>query len=191
MTTTEQQVGFIEAICADPHDIGTRLIMADWLEERGEAERGEFIRVQVELAEGPRSYRACWENESKIKADAERMDALRRRERDLLEQDGPPVWGTKSRMVGRVWMTVAYRWLGIPLLHMDWYKFRWGFVEYVECRCADWLEHGPAIVKVQPVLEVYLTDPRDAALHWNVRAEQGPVAWARRQAGLPPLKEGP
>jgi uncharacterized protein (TIGR02996 family) len=38
------------AVVADPHDDAPRLILADWLEERGRPERAEFIRVQCRLA---------------------------------------------------------------------------------------------------------------------------------------------
>src|SRR5436190_2015217 len=40
---------FLDALLADPSDFETRLIFADWLEERGDP-RGEFLRVQTELA---------------------------------------------------------------------------------------------------------------------------------------------
>lgn len=41
------------AILADPRDDGPRLVMADWLDEHGEPEKSEFIRVQIELAKLP------------------------------------------------------------------------------------------------------------------------------------------
>lgn len=41
---------FLSAICTDPEDDTTRLVYADWLEENGEPERAEFIRVQIERA---------------------------------------------------------------------------------------------------------------------------------------------
>jgi uncharacterized protein (TIGR02996 family) len=53
------------AVVADPHDDAPRLILADWLEEHGQPERAEFIRVQCELA---------WTDDP----------ALRRREAELL-----------------------------------------------------------------------------------------------------------
>src|SRR2546425_6662579 len=43
---------FIAAILEDPDTDAPRLIYADWLEERGDP-RGEFIRVQCELARMP------------------------------------------------------------------------------------------------------------------------------------------
>jgi uncharacterized protein (TIGR02996 family) len=43
---------FLAAILADPDDDAVRLIYADWLDEHGETERAEFIRLQFALA-GP------------------------------------------------------------------------------------------------------------------------------------------
>lgn len=45
---------FIAEIVANPHDDAPRLIYADWLEERGDP-LGEFIRVQCQLAQLPRT----------------------------------------------------------------------------------------------------------------------------------------
>lgn len=42
----------LRAICDHPDDDTPRLVFADWLQENGEEERAEFIRVQVELARG-------------------------------------------------------------------------------------------------------------------------------------------
>jgi uncharacterized protein (TIGR02996 family) len=41
---------FLAAILADPHDDLPRLVYADYLEETGREDRGEFIRVHCELA---------------------------------------------------------------------------------------------------------------------------------------------
>ena len=41
---------FLQAVLADPEDDAPRLIYADWLDEQGEGERAEFIRVQCALA---------------------------------------------------------------------------------------------------------------------------------------------
>jgi uncharacterized protein (TIGR02996 family) len=71
---TENQL-LLRAILDDPDDDGRRLVYADWLEERGDVARAEFIRVQVELAALP-AYDPRW---------AER----RRREQALLRQHGP------------------------------------------------------------------------------------------------------
>ena len=41
---------FLRAICEEPDDDTHRLVYADWLDENGNPERAEFIRVQTELA---------------------------------------------------------------------------------------------------------------------------------------------
>src|SRR5262249_59488889 len=41
--------GFLQAMIENADDDGVRLILADWLEERGDP-RGEFIRIQVDRA---------------------------------------------------------------------------------------------------------------------------------------------
>src|SRR5207248_1002882 len=40
----------LAAIWAEPHDDTPRLVYADWLDENGQSERAEFIRLQCELA---------------------------------------------------------------------------------------------------------------------------------------------
>ena len=45
-----QEEAFIQAIREAPADDAPRLIYADWLEEHGQADRAEFIRIQCRLA---------------------------------------------------------------------------------------------------------------------------------------------
>ncbi|VTT97390.1 repeat-companion domain-containing protein : Repeat-companion domain protein OS=Isosphaera pallida (strain ATCC 43644 / DSM 9630 / IS1B) GN=Isop_0392 PE=4 SV=1: LRR_7: LRR_6 [Gemmataceae bacterium] len=42
----------LRAVCESPDDDTPRLVFADWLDEHGDPERAEFIRVQVEIARG-------------------------------------------------------------------------------------------------------------------------------------------
>lgn len=42
---------FLRAILDDPADDTARLVYADWLDDHGEAERAEFIRAQIGLAQ--------------------------------------------------------------------------------------------------------------------------------------------
>ena len=46
---TDERHALWTAIRAHPDDDTPRLVYADWLQERGEEERAEFIRVQIEL----------------------------------------------------------------------------------------------------------------------------------------------
>jgi uncharacterized protein (TIGR02996 family) len=53
---------FLDAIIQAPEDDAVRLVFSDWLEENGEPERAEFIRLQVALAaippDAPRDIKA-------------------------------------------------------------------------------------------------------------------------------------
>ena len=42
--------GLLAAIWDQPHDDVARRVYADWLDDNGQPERAEFIRVQCELA---------------------------------------------------------------------------------------------------------------------------------------------
>ena len=41
---------FLQDVCAHPDDDAPRLIYADWLDDRGDSARADFIRTQCELA---------------------------------------------------------------------------------------------------------------------------------------------
>lgn len=47
---TSIHADFLRTITASPDDDAPRLVFADWLEEAGDADRAEFIRLQCELA---------------------------------------------------------------------------------------------------------------------------------------------
>src|SRR5687768_4057129 len=49
---------FLAAIADNPDDVSHRLVFADWLDEDGDKDRAEFIRVQCQLAELPKFDRA-------------------------------------------------------------------------------------------------------------------------------------
>lgn len=48
MTAAETEESFLRMIEADRQDDATRLIFADWLEENGQVEKAEFLRLKVE-----------------------------------------------------------------------------------------------------------------------------------------------
>src|SRR3954452_9086932 len=43
----------LAAAKAEPHDDSPRLVLADWLDDHGEACRAEFVRLQLRLSPGP------------------------------------------------------------------------------------------------------------------------------------------
>lgn len=115
------------AVLVDPYDDAPRLILADWLEERGFRERAEFIRVQCELASQPKTG---WS----FLRDGTSDDAAHHAER----------YDTNPRIEA-----LQRRSTQLVNLHAnDWFKFgsfnptalAWGrgFVSYVRCTLADW-----------------------------------------------------
>jgi len=76
---------FLATILAHPDDNAARLVCADWLEEQGQQERAEFIRIQCELAA--------------LGADDERQRALAVREQALLRAHGQAWLGKLKPLV--------------------------------------------------------------------------------------------
>lgn len=68
------RTAFIDAILNSPDDDTARLVFADWLEEHGEHERAEFVRVQITfscLPEGARNRSALAEHINNLLRDHE------------------------------------------------------------------------------------------------------------------------
>ncbi len=145
MTTTTTADALLAAVLANPGDDAPRLIYADHLEERdgpGDAERAEFVRVQVELArlEGV-SVRPLLES-ARTRAvilDAVleyQRDGLRRRERELLQAHYPdwlPRLIPGEQVIGGPDGTG--RCIVAPF---EGVWFRRGFVEQVACPLETW-----------------------------------------------------
>lgn len=211
------------AIVTGPADDAPRLAMADWLEENGQPERAEFVRVQVRLAGVPQYVPRGNGVET---LNGEWLE-LSRREAGLWAgyTFAPPMPDGFAGTLGGT-RPPAARTAAV----------RRGFVAAVSCPLADWLTHGPRLVRGHPITDVWASDrepfgwlggawgwcrgsPGLAApgtTHvvppavWNV-IRQPPhvpggwwknfptpdaahaalslalVAWARREAGLPPL----
>src|SRR5262245_35705024 len=96
----EQQL--LVGICVDRHDLAARLAFADLLEEGGQPDRAELIRVQIAL--------------DRLPHDDPRHAPLRRRERQLLTQYGaawaalgPGIFSYEFRrgFVELVWLTAG------------------------------------------------------------------------------------
>lgn len=139
----------LAAVLADPDDDSARLVLADWLEENGEPERAEFIRVQLELEIFARCIRNCspWPgivHKPDVAPTLERFMALRHRERELLKAHHLE-WGPHFNKVHGLGNLYAFD------------DFRRGFLERITCAAADWITHADAITTTQPIRKVTLT----------------------------------
>ncbi len=150
----------LAAVLADPEDDLPRLVYADWLEENGQGELAEFIRVQCEMGRAPKRHGAgafcqC------------RRCVLYRRECELLDEYAylwfpPPLVACLSP---------AGTHFRVPTPGMVGAHVTRGFAGHIACTLADWLSVGPAVVRSHPVTSVVLTDrePDDnggAAVWW-------------------------
>jgi uncharacterized protein (TIGR02996 family) len=80
--------GLLAAIIAEPDSDDLRLIYADFLEEHGEPERAEFVRVQLELTKAPSCSGLRRSGHGRPCRLCRPFEALRRREGELLEAHG-------------------------------------------------------------------------------------------------------
>lgn len=170
---------FLAAIRADPKDDTARLVVADWLDEHGEGERAEFIRVQVALA-GLSEPEEKSIGGSLVRSRAERTKSAclecRRIESDdlcpfhtLSESEDAGWYGgvlvgileqsEGSLPAGTIVHRVAERPAHLPR-QPEAYVSR-GFIGEVCCSAADWLERSEAILSAHPIEHVRLHDTPD------------------------------
>jgi uncharacterized protein (TIGR02996 family) len=208
MATTADGVALLRTILEQPGDDAARLVYSDWLEEQGNADLAEFVRVQCALAKyGPRSadvlYHETLGRRGKQCDDIScELCDLNRRERELWAAALVIILDTaKTDLPNTV---VAYRSGEHPefLPPGPAAYVRRGFVDEVRCSLADWQAHGPTIVTQQPVTRVTLTDRRPVGVgspdgdQWFFmfgnaqQIQEGdtvlPAAWHDDRPGPPP-----
>lgn len=152
----------LRAILDNPEDDVVRLVYADWLEEHGEGERAEFIRVQVELAGLPEPEfltvgtlgeqedgDTCW---GCYRLGLCKYHALKKREDQLVRRLG--LWPFSddghTSLIGGAGNDL-YRGKRRSI-------YRRGFADEIHCTCNDFLQHAGAIFSRHPVTKVVLTD---------------------------------
>lgn len=151
---------FLANIIADPDADAPRLVYADWLDDRGEADRAEFIRVQCALA--------------KVDENNRDIHPLASRERELLEKHQQE-WLRPLREIaypeGRGWFG---RWRTKMVFAA---VFRRGFPETVVLPCGRFLRRGEDLFRAAPIQEVHLdcVDP------------EAPPDWFEQLTRFPPL----
>ena len=139
----------LAAIIANPADDLPRLVYADWLDENGESERAEFIRIQIMLSRGVvAACSKCGKCHSDYASftkqcrgdlcSLKRLEYMVSRRHIVWEWHGPGVTA-HACLVGS----------------NDWKR---GFVYRIIGSLGDLLSHGPAIVAVNPVEVVSVTE---------------------------------
>ena len=155
-------LSFIGAINAAPDDDTPRLVLADWLEENRQAERAEFIRLQVDLAKAE-----TWK-------DRARFPLANRRVRQLVRQNKrqwchPLMSPLTSQMrfedgshrVGGYWGE-SKNW--------GFVQFHRGIIERVGLPWEHWVQNVPAIVAATALRMVNFHTPPDLRILFDQRA---------------------
>jgi len=104
-----ERSAFYESIRESLDDDTPRLVFADWLEERGEAERAEFIRVQCALAKDDIDY--------------DELDRLRQRESELWQTFGHHWTSELPQIPGITWSYFERGFVGCVTINhwQDWF----------------------------------------------------------------------
>lgn len=161
---TDDELALLRAIRANPDDDLPRLVMADWLDERGEHARAEFIRLQVaEAATGLTRVQVVGD---RTEPDTDAAREFLRCYRAIWAFDRAAVWGWLSHLMD-AGMCAGER---ASVFECDRHPasyFRRGFVGAVTCPAAAWLSHGDAVLERHPVARVTLTT--DPAIYWTPR----------------------
>jgi uncharacterized protein (TIGR02996 family) len=128
---------FVADVLEHPNDDAPRLILADWLEDRGgtgDADRAEFIRVQCRRASLQEGNAKEW--------------TLRRRAEQLLQAHWDDWVRPLAQLVGHShtehWLIGDYH---PEALH----KFRRGFLYVLDLPARRFLEHGGEILRWAPI----------------------------------------
>lgn len=133
---------FIQAIRETPNDDAPRLIYADWLEEHGQGDRAEFIRVQCRIAQ-------TFEEESEQAALLARTESLLREHWDEWVGRLRAIVGPWRDRYGEGWMREQFHSDGL-------HRFQRGFVDVLALEAEDFLRHTDRLKRLSPLRELRL-----------------------------------
>lgn len=186
---------FIRTICQAPHEDAPRLVYADWLEERGD-ERGEFIRVQIELARLHEPEQLthgdllCKTEDESILDHCVgclatgvcgrpvvfcRWHELTKRSDELLATNRrewtmagfPKTIESNDYFLWHRDALYAFNIHSMPPQHLPLEtEFRRGFLELLTCRWEEWAAHHETLQREMPVTRVTLTTMPDQGFYW-------------------------
>ena len=196
MTTTGTEL--FRTILERPGNDTVRLIMADWLEEDGQAERAEFVHLQVRLAKGClRCNGKGWEWDSepygygRHKELCSHCGQIRTRQNELLAKYWTE-WAPKFPDQGMAFDFFCENlWTSNPYLIPS-VEFRRGFVSTVHCNLDCFYSDpgiGPQIVLACPLQRVVFLDKVPLQSGWYADGQFGercriPGEWWEETAGL-------
>lgn len=133
MNTSDERTALNRAVVEQPDDDTVRLVFADWLEEHGEGERAELIRLQVWHGQN-------WPTHELRKGCRCKSCRTFRRCTEIL------CLANRVKWAGPAWA---------PCCKIRWYR---GFIETIELPVDQLEPHAAAIFAEHPVTAVKLVD---------------------------------
>jgi uncharacterized protein (TIGR02996 family) len=178
---TSDESALLAAVRAAPEQDLPRLVYADWLDDQGQPERAEFIRVQCEFPRLTDLDRRCPYLNSSGKGKPRwevgecRCAGCRvtRREQEIWAGFGKPY--ERARAFGLpanwlVFLSAETQWVSAGYAPSDGAAVvRRGFVADLICPAAAWVRHGDALLAREPVRRVVLTT--DVDVSWATDAD--------------------
>ena len=161
-TTCDTGTALLRAVLADPASDDCRLIYADYLDEQGEADRAEFVRVQCRIATLNAELMSDEDCDATNCPGCGERRELQRRERELwlmaVAEELPARWVlpppdgfTFRKLPGDEWETA-----GRP--HISQAEYRRGFLAEIRLPLALFLEHARDLFAAHPVEHVVISD---------------------------------
>ena len=139
-------------VLANPHDSAPRWIFSDWLDEIGQAERAEFIRLELAIANRP-------PEKEFIQLLQRRLELIRMMDDRVIE------WTWRDHGEGEFISTIMRR----------------GFVEEIELTLEQFMRHAKEAFSRFPITKVKLGDrepfpasTRDQTCFWDTWAGASP-----------------
>lgn len=141
-----QEEAFLQAIRAAPADDAPRLIFADWLEEHGQADRAEFIRIQCQLARGTDPHPGLFSG----------IFSLRARAEWLLRKNWSAWVCPLREIVGPRYDRYGEGWLGMYQPENSRVYFPRGFVERLSLHAESFIRHADQLTGLTALCELRL-----------------------------------
>jgi uncharacterized protein (TIGR02996 family) len=153
----DERANLIRAIVADRREMTPRLAFADWLQENGQPERAEFIRLQIDSlaypAHGSEFLRAqSGEERSRARARADALLGAHWREWCYSATLPPGEESLEDWIPGQHGLHVQPIWPDCRQM------FCGGFVEDIELSAGTFVEHAGAIFSAHPISNVGILD---------------------------------
>ena len=141
--TDPEEAAFLDQIAAEPDDDVTRLVYADWLEDRGCPDRADVIRRGVKT---PKRRTFAPGAPAHVAVATDRRDV------------GEPLFGMSKRVVDVI--------LAPPIAGVAWTTYK-GLIAAANCSWATWLAVGDDLLERNWCPEVVLTDVPNVATDLN------------------------